>query len=298
MMTSVIRRLRSNGKDLGIGKQRSKQIGDVAAWLVLLIGGVIMMLPFLWMISTSLKSLGEIYTFPPRLIPDQILWSNYLEAWQRLPFGRFFVNSVTVSVCVTLGQLFTCSLAGYSFARLRYPGRDVLFMLYLATMMIPFAVVMIPLYVLMRGLHWVDSLAALIVPGFFSAWGTFLMRQFMIGIPRDLEDAGRIDGCSFFRLYWMIILPLSKPVLATLAIFALLGSWNEYLWPLIIINSTDNKTLPLGLAMFQNRQPMRTLWNLLMATATFSVLPILVVFVLGQKYYVRGIMTSGLKGAG
>jgi multiple sugar transport system permease protein len=256
------------------------------------------MLPFLWMVSTSLKSLGEVYSFPPTFIPEEILWSNYVQAWRKLPFQQFFLNSTLVAICITVGQLFTSSLAGYSFARLRYPFRDTIFLGYIATMMVPFAVVMIPLYALMRTFHWVDTLKALIVPGLFSAYSTFLVRQFMVTIPSELEDAARIDGCSFFRVYWMIILPVSKPVLATLAIFAFMNSWNSYLWPLIVLSSTAKKTLPLGLAMFQARQPLRTLWNLVMATATFSILPILVLFVLGQKYYVQGIVTSGLKGAG
>ena len=281
-----------------LGKKRRKIIGDVVAWLILGVGGAMTMLPFLWMVSTSLKTLGEVYTFPPTFIPEQIQWSNYVQAWRKLPFQQFFLNSTLVSVCITIGQLFTSSLAGYSFARLRYPGRDTIFLAYIATMMVPFAVVMIPLYVLMRTFGWVDTLEALIVPGLFSAYATFLVRQFMITIPAELEDAARIDGCSFFRVYWTIIMPVSKPVLVTLAIWAFMSSWNSYLWPLIILSSTANKTLPLGLAMFRARQPLRTLWNLVMATATFSIMPILILFVLGQKYYVQGIVTTGLKGAG
>jgi multiple sugar transport system permease protein len=203
---------------------------------------------------------------------------------------------VVVSTCITLGQLFTCSLAGYSFSRLRYPGRDTIFLAYLATLMVPLAVILIPLFALMRYLQWVDRLTALIVPALFSAWGTFLMRQFMITLPKELEDAARIDGCSFFRIYWMIILPLTKPALATLGIFTFLTSWNDFLWPLVVVNTISNRTLPLGLTMFMQRQGLKTPWELVMAAATFSVLPIIILFVFGQKYYVRGIVTSGLKG--
>ncbi|HXF60174.1 MAG TPA: carbohydrate ABC transporter permease [Caldilineaceae bacterium] len=279
-----------------LGKTARMHLGNGLAWLILGAGGVIMLLPFLWMVSASIKGLDEIYAFPPRFIPERILWSNYVEAWRMLPFGRFFLNSTIVSVSVVLGQLFTCSLAGYSFARLRYPGRDKLFLLYLSTMMIPFAVVMIPLYVQMRWFNWIDTLWPLIIPAIFTPWGTFLMRQFMSTLPRELEDAGRIDGCSFFRLYASIILPLTKPALATLGIFTFLSTWNNFLWPLIIISSVSNKTLPLGLVMFRTRLPMETPWQLVMAASTFSIVPILVVFIMGQKYYVQGIVTSGIKG--
>lgn len=279
-----------------LGVKARTHIGNFLAVLVLSLGGVLMALPFLWMVSSSLKSISEIYVFPPTFIPESIQWANYLEIWRRLPFHLFFRNSFVVATLETAGVLFTSSLAGYSFARLRYPGRDQLFLIYLSTMMIPFAVRMIPLFILMRTFGWIDSLAALIVPGMFSAWGTFLIRQFMLTIPRELEDAALIDGCSFFRIYWRIILPLTTPALATLGIFHFMGSWNNFLWPLIILNSMSNKTLPLGLAAFQAMVAMKTPWHLVMAASVVSVLPIIVVFMLGQKYYVRGIVTTGLKG--
>lgn len=279
-----------------MGKTARMHLGNAAAIVLLSLGGVIMLLPFLWMVSASLKGLGEIYAFPPRFIPERILWQNYVDAWRTLPFGRFFLNSAVVAICVVLGQLFTCSLAGYAFARLRFPGRDRIFLLYLSTMMIPFAVVMIPLYVQMRWFGWIDTLWPLIVPAIFAPWGTFLMRQFMSTLPRELEDAGRIDGCTFFCLYWNIILPLTKPALATLGIFTFLGSWNNFLWPLIVISTISNKTLPLGLVMFRTRMPMETPWQLVMAASTFAIIPVLIIFVMGQKYYVQGIVTSGIKG--
>lgn len=286
----------SRGKVVGMSKRRRTLIGNILAWLILLIGGVAMMIPFLWMVLSSFKTIAEIYTFPPQFLPAQWQWQNYVRAWTTLPFPIFFRNSAIVSACVVLGQLFTCSLAGYSFGRLRYPGRDRIFLLYLATMMIPFAVIMIPLYVEMRSFGWIDTLWPLIVPAIFTPWGTFLMRQFMVTLPRELEDAARIDGASFFRIYWMIILPLIKPALATLGIFTFLGSWNDFLWPLIIISSLENKTIPLGLTAFQARMPLKTPWELVMATATFAILPVLIAFILGQKYYVQGIVTSGIKG--
>lgn len=286
----------SPGVRFGLGIKQRERLGDIVAWIILSLGGVIMALPFLWMLSSSLKPLSEIYIWPPSFIPENVQWSNYLEIWRRLPFHLFFRNSFMVSGLETLGVLFTASLAGYSFARLRYPGRDQIFLIYISTMMIPFAVRMIPLFMLMRSFGWIDSLNALIVPGMFSAWGTFLMRQFMLTIPRELEDAARIDGCNYFRIYRQIILPLSMPALATLGIFHFMDSWNSFLWPLIVISSMENKTLPLGMAAFQAMSAIKTPWHLVMAAAVVSVLPIMIVFLLGQKYYVRGIVTTGLKG--
>ena len=289
---------RAPAQRTGLGRQKRKLIGDIIAFILLSIGGIAMLVPFLWMVFTSLKSTPEIYSYPPKLLPEVFLWSNYIDAWTLLPFNLFLRNSATVSICVVLGQLFTCSLAGYSFSRLRYPGRDRLFFLYLATMMIPFAVIMIPLYVQMRWMGWVNTLWPLIVPAMFAPWGTFMMRQFMSTLPRELEDAARIDGASFFRIYRSIILPLTKPAIATLGIFTFLGSWNDFLWPLIIINTLNLKTIPLGMQAFQSRMPLKTPWELVMAAATFAILPILIAFILGQKYYVQGIVTSGIKGGG
>jgi multiple sugar transport system permease protein len=277
-------------------KRQSKKFADVLAYIFLIIGCFIMAMPFLWMIVSSLKSAGEIWTFPPVFFPEEIKWSNYIEAWNALPFDKFFLNTLIVTISVTIGQLFTCSLGGYAFARLQFPGRDKIFLGYLATLMIPFPVIMIPLFILMRNLGWVDTLIGLIVPGLFSAWGTFLMRQFMLGIPRDLEDAARIEGCSLWGIYWRIILPLCKPVMATLGIFTFLATWNDFLWPLIMINTIPKKTLPLGLVMFQARIAAETPWHLIMAASCFTILPVLVLFIIGQKYYVRGIVTTGMKG--
>ncbi len=296
MATTTAKLISRHTSNFGIGKKRRTQLGNISAWLILVVGGIMMMIPFLWMVSSSLKTIDEIYTFPPQFIPVKLQWNNYVEAWTLLPFDRFFLNSVIVSFCVVLGTLFTSSLAGYAFGRLRFPGRDKVFLIYLSTLMIPFAVRMIPLYVEMQSFGWIDTLWPLIVPAIFTPWGTFLMRQFMVTLPKELEDAGRIDGCSFFRVYWSIILPLTKPALATLGIFTFLTSWNDFLWPLIVISSLDNKTIPLGLVAFQSRMAMKTPWELIMAAATFSVLPILIAFIFGQKYYVRGIVTSGIKG--
>jgi len=279
-----------------LSRKSRKRIADYLTYIVLILFGAIVVIPFLWMILSSFKDAGEIWTFPPVFMPKKFQWSNYRDAWNALPFDRFLFNSIIVTVCVTIGQLFTCSLGGYAFARLRFPGRDKIFLLYLATMMIPFPVMMIPLFIIMRTLGWIDTLTALIVPGLFSAWGTFLMRQYMLGIPKALEDAARIDGCSYWRLYWNIIVPLCKPVFATLGIFTFMGTWNQFFWPLIMINTISAKTLPLGLVMFQARIAAETPWHLIMAASCAIVLPIIVLFIIGQKYYVKGIVMSGIKG--
>jgi len=280
----------------GMGRKRRKVLGDIVTWIVLLLGGIIFVLPFVWMLSSSLKPLSELYQFPPTFIPRNIQWGNYIEIWRRLPFGRFYLNSTFVAVSVTMGSVFTSSMAGYSFARLPFPGRDKIFLIYVSTMMVPFAVTMIPMYVLMRTFGWVNELTSLIVPSLCGAWGTFLMRQFMLTIPPELEDAALIDGSSYFGIYWRIILPLSKPVVATLAMFSFMGQWNDFLWPLIMISSLKKKTLSLGLAALQERVATRTPWHLLMAAAVLSIIPVVIVFIVGQKYYVRGIVTSGIKG--
>lgn len=273
-----------------------RKIGNVAAFVVASVIGLLFFIPFAWMVSTSLKDISEVYAFPPKFLPQALKWSNYTDAWHALPFNVFFLNSVFVAVVTTVGVVLTSSMAGYSFARLRYPGRDKLFLAYLGTMMIPFPVLMVPLFVIMKNLQLVDNLWSLILPAIFTPAGTFLMRQFILTLPRELEESARVDGCGFFGIYWRIVLPLMKPVLATLAIFTFLGSWNEFLWPLITISSIENKTLPLGLTMFQSRVAGRTPWDQVMASATFTIIPVLIVFIVGQKYYVRGIVTTGIKG--
>ena len=271
---------------------------DLLVYVVLSIVGIIFIMPFAWMVANSFKDIRGIYKFPPEFIPEVWHFENYTEAWTATHFDIGFLNSALVAAAVVLGQVVTASLAGYSFARLRYPGRDKIFLLYISLMMVPFTVLLIPLYIQMRAFGWVSTLQAVIVPFLFTPWGTFMMRQFMVTIPRELEDAARIDGCGFFRTYWLIILPLTKPALATLAIFTFVNTWNSYQWPLIVLAKPKVKTLPLLLASFQNQSAMRTPWHLIMAASTFVVVPVLIAFVVGQKYYVRGIVTTGIKGGG
>lgn len=286
-----------------LSKRWRKGLFDLAAYVVLSVVGLAMLLPFVWMISTSLKTYGETLLWPPRILPAVPQWDNYPQAWnfsQSAPFTLFFANSLIVSVSITLGQLVTCSTAGYAFGRLRFPGRDGLFLLYIATLMVPFQVTLVPLYLIMHRLRWVDTRQALIVPSLVSAYGTFLVRQFMVTLPREFEDAARIDGASVPITLIKVILPLCKPVLSTLAILTFMSSWNMFLWPLVMISSTRLRTLPIGLAFFTAMPEYSTLglppYHLLMAAATFSMLPTLVVFLLGQRYFIRGIAISGLKG--
>jgi len=237
-------------------------------------------------------------------------WKNYADAWHAVrledfrlfgwlkvtdAFLMYFLNSLFVALMITAGQVATSSLAGYAFARLPFPGRDALFLAYLATMMVPFMVMVIPVFILFYQLRLVDTYAALILPGIFSAYGTFMLRQFFLSIPGELEDAGRIDGCGPLALYWRIILPLSKPALATLTTFAFLHSWNDFLWPLLIVNSEHLKTVPLGLRTFEGLYAA-TEWSKLMAASLIFTLPVVVLFLYNQRFFIRGILLSGLKG--
>ena len=278
--------------------RRKQKILQLSAYVILTIGTITMILPFLWMLTTSLKTLNAIFVQPKdwiqMFVPTMFVWENYVEAWTKVPFGQFYLNSVIVGLAVTIGQVFTSSLAAYAFARLTFPGRDKLFFAYLATMMIPGSVTMIPVYVLMRVFGWVDTYKALIIPAIFSAYGTFMLRQFFMTLPKDLEDAAKIDGCGFFRIYTTIILPLSKPALATLTVFTFLGNWGSFMWPLLVTNTMSMRTLPIGLDSFKTQYS--TDWHLLMAGSVMAVVPIVIIFVLTQRYFVESIKLTGVKG--
>ena len=254
---------------------------------------LIVIAPFIWMILTSFKDMSEIYVYPPKWLPEKFNFDNYVKAFTAAPFGRYYFNSLVVAFAVTLGQLITCSMAAFAFARLRFKGRDVLFYVFLGTMMIPYNVTMIPSFMVLYWLGWIDTYYALIVPGLASAFGTFLLRQFFMTIPRELEEAAYIDGASRFQVLRKIIVPLAKPALATLAIFTFMGVFNDFIWALIVINSEQMQTVQLGLAIFRDRY--LTEWDLLMAGSVTAVLPILIVFFFAQKYFIKGITLSGLK---
>ncbi|MBN1897200.1 MAG: carbohydrate ABC transporter permease [Spirochaetes bacterium] len=342
---------------ISIEEKRRRFFRKLLLYCLLSIGGIIMIAPFVWMLSTSLKEPGAVFTYPPEFIPRtqlrvehngmeygiftaeikgklqqvirmklkkdmamvklyengqvigdafeipsvrlqplkqvNIVWRNYIDAWNAVPFGRFFINSIIVTVCVTFGQVFTSSLAAYAFARLNFRFRDQIFFGYLGTMMIPYTVTMIPVFILIKKMGWIDTYQALILPGMFTAYGTFLLRQFFLSIPKDLEESAFIDGATKFRIYWQIIIPLSKPALATLTTFTFMGVWNDFMWPLIVTNSMDMKTLPVGLAAFQGLYT--TNWTLLMAAAVIVLIPVLMVYIFNQRFFIRGIALSGLK---
>lgn len=282
---------------------QSRQAGQRGAqlWLryglsyaALMLGSVAMILPFLWMISTSFKSIPEVFAYPIIWIPETIRWENYPMVLDLLPFGRYLFNTAFVSLAVTMLELVTSSLAAYAFARLQFPGRDKLFLLYLGTLMIPGQVTLIPNFLLMRWFGWIDTYLALIIPAAFTAFGTFLLRQFFLSIPRELEEAARADGASYFRVYWQIILPLSGPALATLAVFSFMTQWNAFIWPLIVTNREELRTVTVGLRYFQDE--LVTDYHFLMAGSVMSVIPVLVIFLLLQRYFVRGIALTGMGG--
>jgi multiple sugar transport system permease protein len=271
-----------------------KTLLKIAGHILLLLLVLFMLIPFLWMVATSFMDDLEVYQFPPKLIPSKLRWDNYAEALTLLPFGRFFLNSIIMSVCIVIGQLLVCSMAAYSFSRLRFRGRDKVFGIYLSTMMIPTIVTMIPLYLIINAFHWLNTYWALIVPFVNSVWGIFLLRQFFLTLPRDLEDAARIDGASSWLIFWKIILPLSKPALATLAIFSFMASWKEFLWPLIVTNSMEMRPVEVGIAMFHHAHLAQ--WTYQMAAAVVVMLPIIIVFFFTQRYFIKGIALTGIKG--
>jgi len=266
----------------------------IASHLVLIVGSLIMLFPFIWTVSTSLKAINEVFVFPPMLLGDEIRWENYLKVSERYPFFQFFLNTLKITAIVAVCQLLTSSMAGFVFARLKFKFRDTLFAFYLATIIIPVQVTIIPTFFMMRTYGLTDTHWSLILPGVVSAFGTFLMRQFFLSIPGALEEAARIDGCNPFMIYWRIFVPLSKPAIATLGIFICIGVWNDFLNPLIFLNTTEKMTLTLGLATMQGLYS--TDWPTLMAGTTISLVPIIVVFLLAQDVFVRGVTLSGLKG--
>jgi multiple sugar transport system permease protein len=263
---------------------------------LILIGGIGMIGPFAWAVSTSLKARGAMLVLPPELIPAEPTLDAYRQVVSRFPFFRVFGNSVFVALATVLGQLVVCSMSGYAFARLTFRGRDTLFVLYIATLMVPFAVIITPLFIVVTTLGWTNSYVGLIVPGIFSAFGTFFMRQFFLSIPRELEEAATIDGAGTLATFVRIILPISGPALATLGVLAFMGTWNSFLWPLLIISDRMLMTLPVALSTLQGLYPGQTQWNIVMAGTVLATIPTLVVFLFAQRWIIEGVAGSGVKG--
>lgn len=264
---------------------------------VLLLFAVAFMLPFYWMIVTSLKTNQQVFTNPIQWLPDPPQWDNYTKAitYPNFPFLRFLANSVFYSVAVTIGTVISCAAVGYGFARLRFPFREALFYITIATLMIPFIVTFIPTYIIFKNLGMLGGYAPLILPSFLgSAFYIFMMRQFFLGLPNELGDAARVDGAGHFRTFWQVMLPLVKPALMVVAVFTFLGTWNDFLGPLIYLS--DNRLYPLSLGLYAFRAQRTTEWALMMAAATITTLPLIIIFFFTQRYFLEGIKLTGLKG--
>lgn len=268
--------------------------GRALSQTLVMLASLVVLTPFIWMVSTALKPAGEVFSSPPSLIGSRVQWENFADAWTYLPFGRFMLNGVIVAGIGTIMVVLTSAMAAYAFSRIRWKGRDGTFLIYLATLMIPQEVLIVPMFILMRNLGWVNSYQALIVPWAFTAFGTFLLRQFFLTLPDELEEAARIDGAGRWTSFVRIILPLSKPALGTLAVFTFIGYWNSFLWPLLIVSDVNMATVPLGLNMFLGQTGNQ--WNLLMAASTISVIPSALIVILLQRYLVSGIALSGMGG--
>ncbi|ANA80939.1 binding-protein-dependent transport systems inner membrane component [Paenibacillus vortex V453] len=274
---------------------RGLRMSTVVLHIVLIIGACIMALPFVWMVLSSLKDLSQVFVVPPKWIPDPFIWSNYKDSLTALPFGRAYFNSFYINMIVVLSQLVTCSMAAYAFAKITFPFREPLFILFLATMMVPGQVTIIPLYLIMKNIGWLDTHLAIIVPSaLLNAFGVFLLRQFFRGIPKEMEEAAIVDGANRWTIYARIMLPLIKPALSALGIFTFLGMWNNFFNPLIFLSSTDKFTVPMMLNLY--RGMYSTDWTLMMAGASIALIPVLIVYIIGQKYIIEGVTLSGIKG--
>lgn len=273
--------------------RRPEIVTQVLLYLLLIVTGLVMVLPFIIMLLTSFKPNVDIITYPPRFLPGEWTISNYQLIWTRLPFGNLIRNSVVYSLGITVISLFFDSMAAYALARLQFRGRNIVFLAILATMMVPAQVTLVPLFFNLFSIGWINTFQGLIVPRLTSAFGIFLLRQFFISIPRDLEDAARIDGAGEWRIYWQIVLPLSGPAIATLFVFHFMYNWNDFLWPLIVTTTADMRTLPTGLALFMGDHNVE--YGLLLAGATIAAAPLIIAFLFAQRYFVAGIALSGTK---
>jgi multiple sugar transport system permease protein len=268
-------------------------LGRLALYLLAALLAVVMLGPLLWMLSSSLKTSSEALAIPARLLPSSFQWANYLAVFTRVPFGRYLLNSFIVATTVTVVALLFHSMAGYSLARLRYRGRNLIFVSILSTMMVPFTAIVVPLFILIRTLGWIDTYQAMIIPAIPHAFGIFLLRQFYLSIPRELEEAALIDGAGLMGVYWHVMLPLSRPIMAALGIFFFLANWNSFFWPLVVVQSPDLWTVQLGIQHFTGEHA--TDWSVVMAASTVAALPTLILFLVLQRRLVEGIKLTGMK---
>ena len=282
-------------QDAWTPRQARRRLRTGLGYALALTVALLFLLPLFWMVSSSLKPDYQVLEFPPRWLPNPIRWANYPEALTYVPFGRYTLNTLLISGLTIVGHLLSCTLVAYAFARLRAPGKNILFLVMLATMMLPYPVTMIPIYLGFNALGWVNTFLPLIVPAFFgSPFYIFLLRQFFLTLPAELEDAARVDGASTLQIIWHIILPISKPALATVAIFTFQASWNDFLAPLIYLHDQTKYTVSLGLSFFRSSYDVR--WGYLMAASLVTMLPVILVFFLAQRYFIEGITLTGMKG--
>jgi ABC-type glycerol-3-phosphate transport system permease component len=291
---------RSNVVDASRQSAKARRLGQsvqATGWHIVLSAiGLVLLAPLAWLLLTSIKEPSQIFVLPPVWIPNPVRWQNYPEALSAQPFGRFFINTLTITLLSTTGTVLTASMAAFGFARLRFPARSFLFALVISTLMLPTIVTMIPTFILFRYLKWIDTFFPLIVPYWFGggAFNIFLLRQFFLTIPLELDEAARMDGAGNFRVYWQIILPLAKPALVTVVIFSIIAHWNEFVLPLIYLHSTEKWTMAIGLRGFSTLYA--TQWHWLMAGSTVMVLPLIILFFSAQRYYLEGIQMSGIAG--
>lgn len=272
-----------------------KALKIIFGYIILIIMAISMLLPFFAMISLSFSTNGSIFSYPPSILPKQFTFLNYIDVFKAIPVARYFLNSLFVAVITTIGQVIISAFAGYAFARLKFRGSDILFFIILVTMMVPPQVNIIPLFFLMRELHLIDTYQALIIPGFFGGFGIFMFRQFFLSLPKDLEEAAKIDGCNIFETFCRIAIPLSLPTIATLAIFTFISSWNSFMWPLIVTNSDAMRTLPVGLAFFKGSFREITNWGDLLACAVICTIPTVLIFLIGKKYFINDLLSGSIK---
>lgn len=298
MLDTTIRPRPVNPAKQGSGTSRKSwtaRLRQAIGYAVLCLIALAFLTPLLYMLATSFKPPAEIFSVPPKLFGSEIRWQNYQEALDYMPFLRFMANGLLVSAAGTALTLAVSAFSGFAFSRLRWRGRNIVFMVFLATLMVPQEVLIVPMFVMMQKMNWVDTFQALIVPWAFTAFGAFLLRQFFLGVPQELDDAARVDGAGTIRTFLFVMLPLARPTLAVLAVFSFISYWNSFLWPLVIINDVNNLgTIPLGLQMFFGQQGNQ--WHLVMAASVISMAPTLMLLILLQKHLIKGIVTSGLGG--
>ena len=276
--------------------KQAETLKRIGVWIMLVFGATLFSIPFLWTVSTALKTNEQVFASPPQWIPHPFVWENFKRAWTDLPFPTFVWNTLFVTVCASFGQVLSASLVAYGFARFKFWGKDALFYLMLSTMMLPSQVTMIPVFLLWRQFGLIDTLAPLIIPAFFGggAFTIFLLRQFFLTVPKELDEAAMLDGATPFGIWWKVLLPLSKPALITVVLFSFLGHWDDFMGPLIYLNSMEKYTVSIGLRMFQDTFASQL--ELMMAASLIHIIPTILLFFVAQRYFIKGIALTGLKG--